>query len=59
MENSDKEKISNLGGSTAVAKLLGYDLTKGGAQRVNNWITRGIPAQVKIDHPKLFLNRKK
>ena len=53
---SDQERIGNLGGATELAKLLNYDLSKGGAQRVHNWIKRGIPSKVKIDHPQLFLN---
>jgi hypothetical protein len=55
MNKTDKEILDSLGGSTAVAKLLGYDLNKGGAQKVNNWYKRGIPAKVKVDHPELFL----
>lgn len=54
---TDKEILDELGGATAVAKLLTYDLKTGGAQRVQNWYTRGIPAQVKLDHPDLFLNK--
>lgn len=53
---TDKEIILNLGGPTEVAKLLKYDLKKGGAQRVQNWMTRGIPSKVKVDHPDLFMN---
>jgi hypothetical protein len=55
MTKTDKELIESLGGATGVAKLLGYDLTKGGAQKVHNWITRGIPAKVKVQHPELFI----
>lgn len=51
---ADKELIESLGGPSKVAELLGYD-KKGGPQRVNNWITRGIPARVKISHPDIFL----
>jgi hypothetical protein len=58
MEKTDKEIIETLGGPTEVAKLLGYDLAKGGAQKVYNWLTRGIPAKVKVQHPELFLNFK-
>lgn len=54
---SDKEKISSLGGASKVAELLGYK-KQGGAQRVQNWLTRGIPAKVKIDHSDLFLSGK-
>ncbi len=60
IKNKDQQIISDLGGITKVAKLLGYDLKKGGIQRVGNWVSRGqIPAQVKVDHPDLFLNNKK
>jgi hypothetical protein len=51
---SDKEIIENLGGPAAVAELLGFE-KHGGTQRVFNWMTRGIPAQVKVDHPELFM----
>jgi hypothetical protein len=59
MEKTDKEIIESLGGPTEVAKLLGYDLARGGAQKVHNWLSRGIPSKVKVDHPKLFLNLSK
>jgi len=49
---SDKELITKLGGSSALAKRLG--LSK---QRVNNWNTRGIPPVVKIQFPKIFLKK--
>lgn len=52
---TDSEIIDSLGGDTAVAKLLGFDLQKGGAQRVHNWRERGIPAQVKVDFKHIFL----
>lgn len=54
----DNQLIDKLGGDTEVAKLLKFDLKKGGAQRVHNWRTRGIPAQVKVDHPTIFLKIK-
>jgi len=53
MGMSDRETILRLGGPTKLARLLGYK--KYGPQRVGNWMVRGIPAQVKIDHPELFL----
>ncbi|MDR6394654.1 hypothetical protein [Herbaspirillum seropedicae] len=52
---TDQELILKHGGPSAVAKLLGYDEKRGGTQRVQNWMTRGIPAQVKVDHPELFM----
>lgn len=53
---TDSEIIQNLGGSTAVAKRLGLK-TPSGARRVHNWISRGIPAQMKLDHPRLFSSK--
>ncbi|WP_086922262.1 hypothetical protein [Variovorax sp. JS1663] len=52
----DADLIRQLGGPTRLAKRLGYGI--GGAQRVTNWLKRGIPAQVKVDHPDLFLVRR-
>ncbi|ENV79482.1 MULTISPECIES: hypothetical protein [Acinetobacter] len=49
---ADKEVLLKLGGSTKVAELLGYK----DKQRVQNWMTRGIPAKVKLEYPHLFLN---
>jgi hypothetical protein len=50
----DKALIQELGGPTRVAELL--SLPKyGGAQRVQNWMTRGIPAAVKVQRPDLFM----
>lgn len=54
----DAQLIADLGGATKVAQLLGYDKAQGGVQRVHNWITRGIPAAVKLEHPHLFLSVK-
>lgn len=50
---TDKELIYNLGGTTAVAKIL-----KIKPQNVNNWVKRGIPAKIKLQYPKLFLTKK-
>lgn len=47
----DAGLISHMGGSTKVAARLGYDLKKGGIQRVQNWKTRGIPPGVERDNP--------
>ena len=46
----DLERIKLLGGVDAIAKHIDAS-----SQRVNNWTRRGIPAQVKIDYPNLFL----
>jgi hypothetical protein len=51
---TDKQLIEDLGGPAAVAELLGYE-KHGGAQRVQNWTTRGIPPKVKLEHPDIFL----
>lgn len=51
---NDKQLIESLGGATKVARLLKYDLAKGGAQKVHNWLSRGIPAKVRLDNLKLF-----
>ena len=51
---SDKELIAFLGGTTMLAKKLGIT----SKQRINNWMTRGIPASVKLAYPKLFLNKR-
>jgi hypothetical protein len=53
----DAERIRLLGGPTRVAEKL--KLGKGGVQRVQNWLTRGIPASVKLEHPNLFLRKQK
>lgn len=52
---TDADLIKNLGGPTRVAEILGYDTAEGGAQRVQNWLTRGIPAQVKVHFPHIFM----
>lgn len=52
---TDKDLIRSLGGPTRVAELLSLDKTKGGVQRVANWMSRGIPASVKLAHLEIFL----
>ena len=52
--DEDKALIESLGGPAKVAALLGYD-KDGGVQRVQNWLSRGIPAAVKLDFPDVFL----
>lgn len=51
---NDKELILFHGGPTKLARTLGYP-EKGGAQVVHNWMRRGIPAKVKVEHPEMFL----
>lgn len=50
----DRKLIESLGGPAKVAERLGYE-KDGGVQRVQNWMARGIPSKVKVDHPKIFL----
>lgn len=50
----DSELIRALGGPSKVAEILNID-KRGGAQRVQNWMTRGIPAAVKVSNPTLFM----
>lgn len=57
-KHPDAEIIIANGGASEVAKKLGYNLKGGGAQRVHNWMYRGVPAEVKLSHPELFLNKK-
>jgi hypothetical protein len=52
-EHPDAELIRALGGPAAVARRLELDCY--GTQRVFNWLRRGIPAEVKLDRPDLFL----
>ena len=53
---NDKELIHHLGGPAKLAARLGFE--KGGAQRVHNWMVRGIPASIKVQFPSLFLSRR-
>lgn len=50
----DSELIRQLGGPSKVAELLNFP-KQGGAQRVQNWMTRGIPSKVKLEHQDIFL----
>ena len=54
---TDKEIIEALGGATKVAECLGYK-KHGGVQRVHNWMARGIPSKVKLEHREIFLLEK-
>lgn len=53
----DAELIAELGGPAQLARLLGFT-SKFGTQRVQNWISRGIPVRVKYDRPDLFDKRR-
>jgi len=50
----DIQIITALGGPSKVAELLGLP-KNGGQQRVQNWLTRGIPSAMKVDRPDLFM----
>lgn len=52
---TDAELIAHHGGPTKLAKVLGFP-ERGGVQRIQNWIARGIPPAVKVRWPDLFLN---
>jgi hypothetical protein len=53
-KHPDADLILRLGGPTKVAGLL--SLPKfGGAQRVQNWMARGIPSAMKVMRPDLFM----
>ena len=54
---NDTEIIAYYGGPAKLAALLGYT-GAGGTQRVYNWLARGIPSKVKIEHPDLFLRKR-
>lgn len=55
---NDAEIIKSLGGPTVLARRLGFK-TPDGARRVHNWIARGIPAKVKLEHPAIFREARK
>src|SRR5574343_1005921 len=57
--DADRALIDELGGPTSVARQLGYAPARGGAQRVDNWRRRGIPAHVKVARPDLFMRHLK
>ena len=49
--HEDEQLISRLGGVVKFATRLGLDPKNGGAQRVQNWKSRGIPAAIERDNP--------
>jgi hypothetical protein len=51
---SDAELIEKLGGPAKICELLAIDKSRG-VQRVHNWKRRGIPSDVKLSRPDLFL----
>lgn len=50
----DADLIRQLGGPSKVAELIAID-KRGGAQRVQNWMVRGIPSAIKVKFPHLFM----
>lgn len=54
-KHPDAELIDALGGPRSLCQQLGW-AEDGGVQRVTNWRARGIPAQVKLDYPHIFLS---
>ena len=51
---SDAELIKSLGGPTKVAQALCSDPPVS-VQRVQNWLTRGIPSHIKVKYPQMFM----
>jgi hypothetical protein len=51
---ADNKLISDLGGPSKVAERLGFPKA-GGQQRVQNWLSRGIPSHIKVANPELFM----
>lgn len=49
----DKAVIAALGGPAVLARRLGFT-APGSVQRVYNWLERGIPAAVRLQHMSLF-----
>lgn len=54
INQADVDLIRALGGPSKVAELLKIE-KRGGAQRVQNWLVRGIPSAVKVQYPALFM----
>lgn len=52
-KSMDRDIIAALGGPKNMARLLGYALPSG-QWRVNNWVQRGIPANVKLNRTDLL-----
>ncbi|MFA9284050.1 MULTISPECIES: hypothetical protein [unclassified Comamonas] len=54
---TDAELITFHGGPAKLALKLGWSEGRA-VQRIHNWRTRGIPAAVKLQYPKLFLSKR-
>lgn len=52
--NPDAKLILDLGGPSKVAELIQLN-KQGGPQRVQNWMTRGIPSAIKVKYPHIFM----
>ncbi|MEB2504610.1 hypothetical protein SB394_11875 [Burkholderia sp. BCCIQ04A] len=50
----DRQVIAKHGGPAKFARLLELD-EPGGTQRVSNWLRRGIPPSIKLEHLDLFM----
>lgn len=50
----DANLIRELGGPTKLAATLAAG-SKVSPQRVQNWLTRGIPAHIKVAYPHIFM----
>jgi len=53
-KHPDAVLISQLGGPAEVARKMGFDPSRGGVQRVQNWLTRGIPPLLRYQRPDVF-----
>ena len=42
--------IDKAGGPSAFGRLLGLNKVAGWRQKIHNWKTRGMPAQIVLDH---------
>ncbi len=52
--HKDAEFIKNKGGSAKLSELLGFEKPRG-VRRIENWKRRGIPSEIKIQFPHIFL----
>jgi len=50
----DADLIRRLGGPSKVAEMIAID-KRGGSQRVQNWMVRGIPSAIKVKYPHIFM----
>lgn len=53
---TDKDIIDYYGGSKKLATLLNLG-GKHPEMRVHNWKSRGIPAEIKLRYPRIFLKK--